>query len=852
MNKNTKKNPFENPSLTQENNNNSEINNTKKINNQNPFQNNESAKVPPKASNTNINTFQPNLNTNYNDFEQPQYNNYPQNQTQNQLHGKFSNPYSSIQNNNVSQSDFDITLSEFESKYKMYNCSYEFISPTTNVFPINNNLLSEISFPIGLNISPLSISNTQIPIVDYGEKNIPRCPNNNCRAYLNPFVKFIDGGDKWICNICKQINITEEYYYGNLDNNNERVDKNNKYDLCCGSYEFLANKQYWKNNKNPTIAYFIFLIETSFSSISNGFLTATIESIKDVINNESFYNGNDVKLTFITYDSNVHFYSYNNKMNQPQMLCVADEPVFVPTVKENLTFNLKDNKDKILQILDLIQNTFVSNSCKDSNKIFSALNGAYLLGRGLGGKILIFSSSNSLSSNNKLISEIDKTKTKEQIAYSTHDKRQLGNMGINLTNENISCDIFACAENPIYVYTLNQLCEYSNGNIYFYKNFNLDLHYKNIFNQIRKVLTRPICWEGVLRTRFSHGYKIQDFITPVLISNKDLFIFPTYDSDQHYQIGINMIQNNENNNLYNNDNFIFIQSALLYSFGDGQRRIRVHNLCLPLSNRARDIYNGINAEYLASYYLKQTIDKIYKTKNISNAIISTETLFKTFISVFLNSSQSMKKELIENIQFLPIYMLGMIKHRIFCKDEIERNYDIDLSNYLRIKLQRMSSEEILPYIYPNIYPIHELMNDTTLGQIDNETGIPKIPNIIATRESEMSNDGLYLIDNGYLLVIYVRKNVNPFILKSLFEVDDLQYLSINVNEENVFGNLDDFKERIMNIIDYIRGGKSLFQNLIFAFEGTSAEKIVKESLIEDNNCVWYKMDYDTFYKRCIG
>jgi protein transport protein SEC24 len=163
----------------------------------------------------------------------------------------------------------------------------------------------------------------------------------------------------------------------------------------------------------------------------------------------------------------------------------------------------------------------------------------------------------------------------------------------------------------------------------------------------------------------------------------------------------------------------------------------------------------------------------------------------------------------------------------------------------------MSSEEILPYIYPNIYPIHELMNDTNLGKIDNETGIPNIPNIIATRESEMTNDGLYLIDNGYLLIIYVKRNVNPFILKSLFEVEDLQYLSINVNEENVFGNLDDFKERIMNIIDYIRGGKSLFQNLIFAFEGTSAEKIVKESFIEDNNCGWYNMDYNTFYNRCM-
>ena len=304
------KSPFGNTPLKQDDNNNQQTNIPKKTNTQNPFQNNESAKVPPKASNNNINTFQPNLNTNYNDFEQPQYNNYPQNQPQR----KFSNPYSTIQNNNNTPSDFDITLNEYETKLKMYNCSNEFISTTTNVFPINNSILTEISFPIGLNLSPLSSSNIEIPLVDYGEKNIPRCPNNNCRAYLNPFVKFIDGGDKWICNICKQINLTEDYYYGKLDNNNERVDKNSKYDLCCGSYEFLANKQYWKNNKTPSKAFFIFLIETSLSSISNGFLTATIESIKDVINNESFYNGNDVKLTFITYDSNVHFYPVVNKL----------------------------------------------------------------------------------------------------------------------------------------------------------------------------------------------------------------------------------------------------------------------------------------------------------------------------------------------------------------------------------------------------------------------------------------------------------------------------------------------------------------------------------------------------------
>ena len=34
-----------------------------------------------------------------------------------------------------------------------------------------------------------------LPLINYGENNIPRCPNGNCRAYLNPFVKFISGGE---------------------------------------------------------------------------------------------------------------------------------------------------------------------------------------------------------------------------------------------------------------------------------------------------------------------------------------------------------------------------------------------------------------------------------------------------------------------------------------------------------------------------------------------------------------------------------------------------------------------------------------------------------------------------------
>ena len=55
-----------------------------------------------------------------------------------------------------------------------------------------------------------------------------------------------------------------------------------------------------------------------------------------------------------------------------------------------------------------------------------------------------------------------------------------------------------------------------------------------------------------------------------------------------------------------------------------------------------------------------------------------------------------------------------------------------------------------------------------------------------------------------------------------------------------------------NIIDYIRATKSLYQNLIFVFEGTNTERIIKESLIEDNFCNWYPYDYTNFYNKCVN
>ena len=855
-------NPFDNMTKKNTNNINQNIPNI--------TQNTPPPNLPPTKSQV-ANTYQNSGNTfnppppksspfSQNTNPSPQMQNYPSQITQN----NFSD--------NSTEEEYMQIKNDFESNIKPLNCSSEYISTSTNIFPSNIETLNKLSLPISISLCPMKNTGMEIPFINYDNKNIPRCPNRNCRAYLNPFVKFIDGGEKWICNICGQINNTEDYYFCDVDKNGKRTDINEKPELCCGSYEFFANKSYWKKGKNPTEAMFFFIFETSNGAIDNGFFNACVESVKDVVSNESFYNGNNIKISIITYNLGVDFYSYNEKYSQPQMLTVNDEEMFLPTSKDNLIFSVQKDKDKILQILDLIQNTFnknnqniINNNCKDSIHIFSSIVGAYLIGKNLGGQIILFSSSNILNTLPNMNGGYDKNMTKEQLAYSALDKKKLRNIGINLTNENIGCNIFASADSQINTFTLNQICEYTNGHLYFFKKFNMDLHYKNIFNQIRRVLTRPIAWEGVNRTRFSLGYRISSYSTPILITNGDLFVFPTTDSDQNYLFSVSPPpsktedgEGSEKKNDFNQDfskkeNYVYIQSALLYSYGDGTRRIRVHNLCLPITTNIKYIYNEVNSEILATHYLKDTIDKLYKTKNISNAIISTDTQFKHFIDKVMSSQYKMNKELLPNLEYLPLYMIGMFKHRIFCKEEIEKNYDIDISNFLRISLQKLSSQEILSFIVPSIYSLHELENDKNIGTYNSETGEFNMPNMISSNKSSMEDNGLYLIDNGYLLIIYVKHGVSAYIIKNLLGVDDLRSLNFVINEDNIFGekNSNEFNDRIKNILDYIRGGKSLFQNLIVVFEGAGGERIINESLIEDNYCPWFPMNYTNFYKKYI-
>lgn len=142
---------------------------------------------------------------------------------------------------------------------------------TTERFPNTNTMQKDLGIPLAILIKPFGElpSGEEVPVASFKQKPIVRC--RDCRAYVNPFVKFIDNGARWICNFCRLDNVTESYYYSATDASGQRLDINERPELYSGSIDFVASSEYM--NRPPMPPTYIFLLDVSQQAVESGYLT---------------------------------------------------------------------------------------------------------------------------------------------------------------------------------------------------------------------------------------------------------------------------------------------------------------------------------------------------------------------------------------------------------------------------------------------------------------------------------------------------------------------------------------------------------------------------------------------------
>ena len=81
-----------------------------------------------------------------------------------------------------------------------------------------------------------------MPTVNLGSAGIVRC--KRCRTYINPFVRWVDGGRRFLCNVCEMPNEVPMDYYAGLDHQGRRLDESSRPELAQGSVEYVAPQEY--------------------------------------------------------------------------------------------------------------------------------------------------------------------------------------------------------------------------------------------------------------------------------------------------------------------------------------------------------------------------------------------------------------------------------------------------------------------------------------------------------------------------------------------------------------------------------------------------------------------------------
>lgn len=220
------------------------------------------------------------------------------------------------------------------------------------------------------------------------------------------------------------------------------------------------------------------------------------------------------------------------------------------------------------------------------------------------------------------------------------------------------------------------------------------------------------------------------------------------------------------------------QSALLYTTTSGQRRVRCSNIVASVTDNARESMRFIDQDAVIGVMAKESAAKVGERnlKDIRQALQDKTTdILAGYRKNFSGGHPPGQLVLPENLKEFGMYMLGLIKSRALKggKEPSDRRV-----NEVRM-IKGMGLAELSLYLYPRMLALHGL--DETEGFAD-DNGHLKMPRGVRASFSQIEEGGVYLVDNGQILLLWLHQQVSPNFLEDLFGegFDSLEKLDPNL------------------------------------------------------------------------
>ncbi|SCP04894.1 protein transport protein Sec24A, putative [Plasmodium ovale] len=724
-------------------------------------------------------------------------------------------------------------------EFLQFNAFSHFVKSSVNYMPANTTLKQKAYVPLGFIIQPLAPipeGYPELSSVNFGNSTVVRC--KKCRTYINPFVRFEAGGKKWNCNMCYHVNDTPQFYFVPLDEKGKRKDLFQRPELCTGSVEFIAPSDYMIRPPQPPV--YLFLIDVTVTSVNSGLLDVVCTTIKKLLpknndlNNKKSFDSRTL-IGIMTFDSTIHFYNLNSNLKQTQMMIVPDiEDIFIP-LPEDILVNVHECQNVIDVLIDNLPNMWRNNKMTDCCA-GNALKAAVMVLKKVGGKLLFFLSSapnigeltvnvnreskdkgssyrniysSSSSTNNVVDSKV------REVEMLTPFNNSYTELAQNITQYQIAVDLFACPLYSLDLATIYPLVKNSGGSLYYYPQFNVHQYNDKLREELLFALTTETAWESVMRIRISRGWKITNWYGNFQFRGVDLLALPNCHSSQNFSIIVDLEEN------VVQDSVVYVQSALLYTNSNGERRIRLHTYALPVTQNIKTITDSINPQVVVSLLSHQAIDISKKGK-----IADGRNLIQSLCSQVL-STQMLPSE---SARVLPLYILGMLKSVAF-RDSGDVPPDLRIYQWSRV--ENIPVESVEAYFYPRMFSLHNL--EKHHGNCDENNSI-LLPDTISLTCENMTQDGCYIVEDGENIIMWIGRSVNPQWVYAVFGVQTLEQLNSEYAENHIGSSGNPSGVQILNIINALRKMRTpSYMRLQVVKQGDPMEYKFFSCLIEDRS-----------------
>ncbi|KAL7306841.1 hypothetical protein TKK_0001002 [Trichogramma kaykai] len=702
------------------------------------------------------------------------------------------------------------------------NASPRFIKSTLYSIPTTQDLMKQAGVPFGIVLNPMALvekDEYEPPIVDMGELGPVRCVR--CKAYMCPYMQFVDAGRRFQCMFCKATTDVPTEYFQHLDHTGQRMDRHERPELVLGTFEYVALKEYCRNNVLPKPPALIFVIDVSYNNVKSGFVNLLCSQMKNILCNLPVDVGqtkSNMKVGFITYNNSIHFYNCKANLAQPQMLFVGDiEDIFMPLL-EGFLCDIEESESTIDALMAQIPIMF-GETRETETVLGPAIQAGLeaLKASECAGKLLVFHSSlptreapgrlKNRDERNLIGTDKEKTVLVPQTNYYT-------TLGQDCVAAGCSVDLFLLNNSYIDVATIGQVSRVTGGEVYKYTYFQSDIDGERLITDIVNNINRPTAFDAVMRVRTSTGVRPTDFHGHLHMQNTTDIELGSIDSDKTISIEI------KHDDKLAEEESVYIQAALLYTSCGGIRRLRIINLNLPTTNSLVEIYRLTDLDAMLNFLLKQSVMKMvdHSPKAIKDGLMARAA---NILAVYRKSCAQMTNPgqliLPETMKLLPIYLSGIFKSDAFSAGSA---VTIDQKSHVMMLVTSMPISESLAFMYPRVLPVH---NVDPLSE--------DLPPVMRCSIEKFEDDGAYIIENGISMFLWLGLSLNSQWTQGVFNVSSVIQID---TDKNVIPVLDNpLNTRVRNIIGDIQSERRYCMKMILMRQHDKMEMMMKQLMVED-------------------